>query len=426
MFIYSGNATYSNVLDGSPAALNGAPIILNAEHSVYNTVALTIAPGSQLRFTPGGTGLVVNSGGSLIAQGTPTLPITFTSNAVSPQPGDWYFLYFYSGSTGRLSHCDIAYTGLSLGYAMYMGTSDIHIAHCAIRNTLGIGLYLTGDGIAPQLDSVSVLSSSAQAIYQTTLNMSPAYHNITLAGNNPDAVFIYGGNATYSNVLDGSPAALNGAPIILNSQHSIYNSVALTITPGSQLRFTPGGTGILINSGGSLIAQGAFLQPITFTSVLTPGTRQPGDWYYLYAYAGSVLRLAYCDISYSGGASLGALAINGDNAQIQQCHIHDNKGPGIASTNASFTVTRSSIYNNGLVSNPPYGVGILNNTPHVVIDARGNWWGDPSGPNNIVSSVQVTNPLGVGNGVSDWVLFSPWLTQPPPWALNAYVPVVIR
>ena len=426
VFIYSGNATYSNVLDGSPAALNGAPIILNAEHSVYNTVALTIAPGSQLRFTPGGTGLVVNSGGSLIAQGTPTLPITFTSNAVRPQPGDWSVLYFYSGSTGRLSHCDIAYTGLSLGYAMYMGTSDIHIAHCAIRNTLGIGLYLTGDGIAPQLDSVSVLSSSAQAIYQTTLNMSPAYHNITLAGNNPDAVFIYGGNATYSNVLDGSPAALNGAPIILNSQHSIYNSVALTITPGSQLRFTPGGTGILINSGGSLIAQGAFLQPITFTSVLTPGTRQPGDWYYLYAYAGSVLRLAYCDISYSGGASLGALAINGDNAQIQQCHIHDNKGPGIASTNASFTVTRSSIYNNGLVSNPPYGVGILNNTPHVVIDARGNWWGDPSGPNNIVSSVQVTNPLGVGNGVSDWVLFSPWLTQPPPWALNAYVPVVIR
>ena len=112
--------------------------------------------------------------------------------------------------------------------------------------------------------------------------------------------------------------------------------------------------------------------------------------------------------------------------QIQECHIHDNKGPGIASTNASFTVTRSSIYNNGLVSNPPFGAGIVNNTPHVVIDARGNWWGDPSGPNNIVSSVQVTNPLGVGNGVSDWVLFSPWLTQPPPWVLNVYVPVVKR
>ncbi|MEK9185626.1 MAG: hypothetical protein AAB863_02510, partial [Patescibacteria group bacterium] len=40
------------------------------------------------------------------------------------------------------------------------------------------------------------------------------------------------------------------------------------------------------------------------------------------------------------------------------------------------------------------------------VDARNNWWGDASGPQH-----PTLNPLGLGNAVSDNVLFDPWLTS---------------
>ncbi|CAB1064228.1 hypothetical protein D1BOALGB6SA_9020, partial [Olavius sp. associated proteobacterium Delta 1] len=60
-------------------------------------------PGVEVRFEPG-TGLYIGykAGhpyyhsyyGALSAQGTETAPITFTSNAAIPAPGDWKGIYF--------------------------------------------------------------------------------------------------------------------------------------------------------------------------------------------------------------------------------------------------------------------------------------------------------------------------------------------
>ncbi|MEZ4388832.1 MAG: FlgD immunoglobulin-like domain containing protein [Candidatus Krumholzibacteriia bacterium] len=56
--------------------------------------------------------------------------------------------------------------------------------------------------------------------------------------------------------------------------------------------------------------------------------------------------------------------------------------------------------------------GVFANTQDF-LDARGSWWGDATGPFH-----PTKNPLGLGNTVSDRVLFNPWLRgnlAPLPW-----------
>ena len=48
-------------------------------------------------------------------------------------------------------------------------------------------------------------------------------------------------------------------------------------------------------------------------------------------------------------------------------------------------------------------LNVWNITPKHVVDARFNWWGDPSGPRH-----PTKNPQGLGKDVSDGVLFFPW------------------
>ena len=56
-----------------------------------------------------------------------------------------------------------------------------------------------------------------------------------------------------------------------------------------------------------------------------------------------------------------------------------------------------------------YG-GVVNHSQQVV-DARGNWWGADSGPFHTT-----LNPLGLGDTVSDRVLFDPWMRNAAIWA----------
>ncbi|MCK4941592.1 T9SS type A sorting domain-containing protein, partial [candidate division WOR-3 bacterium] len=45
--------------------------------------------------------------------------------------------------------------------------------------------------------------------------------------------------------------------------------------------------------------------------------------------------------------------------------------------------------------------------PSVTVNADSNWWGHASGPYH-----PTTNPSGLGDSVSDYVDFDPWLTGP--------------
>ncbi|HHU76314.1 MAG TPA: DUF1565 domain-containing protein [Firmicutes bacterium] len=74
---------------------------------------------------------------------------------------------------------------------------------------------------------------------------------------------------------------------------------------------------------------------------------------------------------------------------------------------------KPTIHNNTILGNMEYGV--FNGTA-AEVDATNNWWGSSSGPFHPVS-----NPEGSGDPVSDRVLFSPWLTLPPPQGIACLV-----
>ncbi|MBI2415462.1 MAG: right-handed parallel beta-helix repeat-containing protein [Candidatus Kerfeldbacteria bacterium] len=68
---------------------------------------------------------------------------------------------------------------------------------------------------------------------------------------------------------------------------------------------------------------------------------------------------------------------------------------------ANPVVTNNRIYDNT-------SSGLYNDTSSITINAKNNWWGDTSGPYNFVS-----NPTGIGDAVSRFVDFNPWLTADP-------------
>ena len=120
------------------------------------TAALTIEPGVVVRFEPG-TGLYIGEYrhylqhhyGALIVQGTEAAPITFTSNATIPAPGDWKGIYFRNqtdDSATLIEYCIFEYGGHTNNANLYLENAKPTIQYNTIRNSSHSGIYVTGSG----------------------------------------------------------------------------------------------------------------------------------------------------------------------------------------------------------------------------------------------------------------------------------------
>jgi hypothetical protein len=85
---------------------------------------LTILPGTRVVFAPLdrdgdgiGDGELLIEGG-LVARGTPTAPIVFTSGAAQPKAADWKFLYLDFAREGEIAHVisEYAYSGVQIHF----------------------------------------------------------------------------------------------------------------------------------------------------------------------------------------------------------------------------------------------------------------------------------------------------------------------
>jgi hypothetical protein len=137
-----------------------------------------------------------------------------------------------------------------------------------------------------------------------------------------------------------------------------------------------------------------------------------GNWldYALDISAGAGVTVDNCTISAcrgvaasDGSTSAGIMATTfygaGTAATITHCELTDNT-TGIevgydASDASTVAAHYNSIYGNG--------TGVYSTAP--TVDALTNWWGDATGPYHAT-----LNPSGLGNKVSDHVLFDPWMT----------------
>jgi len=102
----------------------------------------------------------------------------------------------------------------------------------------------------------------------------------------------------------------------------------------------------------------------------------------------------------------GALTITGS-------EIHNNPVGVVAASDGAITINSSSIHGNNIGIENRSEYPLYDGTddppihPAITIDARNNWWGSATGP------AHISNPGGIGDLVSDAVLFSPFLTTDP-------------
>jgi len=206
--------------------------------------------------------------------------------------------------------------------------------------------------------------------------------------------------------------------------------VTLTLEPGVIVQFQDTDDALVVD--GTLIANGTAANPILFTSDNVP--KQAGQWEQIVFHdssddVNSVLN--HCIIEYAGQFAEGNLTFysasprvtntvvrnslndgiycSGSSPQIGNCLIGNNGRDGVRTCCASSPViTNSAIFGN-------VGLGVNNLDTTKIIKAEGNYWGHPTGPydNANTDGLGLTNPGGLGDKVSEYVDWSPFLTSTP-------------
>ena len=380
---------------------------------------LTIAPGAIIKFNEG-TGIYFgyhggSSGTTLIANGTASKPITFTSAATVKAAGDWDFIGFYDGTSSATSmqYCIVEYGG---GYtsdigAIYLEEAHINIDHCTIQYSEYLGIRLNSDAWFG-----SFTSNTLKDIGLYPIGISGNYVHTIGTGNTittSKGVLVYGdyfeqASATWLNL--GCPYILYGELYIQSATGSV-----LTLQPGVEIQISDG---IYIGYGtstyGTLIAEGTSQAMIKFTSDAPAGSKTAGDWDYIgfYEGAGSNSSLTYCDIEYGGGYSdyMGMVNIDESSINLTNCTITNSASYGITTGYEGYfnTCTNNTFENNATApiqiyanwantigagntfTNTGAGIQVLSD----YIDKADATWLKHGLPYIIMGEVYVQNPTG--------------------------------
>ncbi len=295
----------------------------------------------------------------------------------------------------------------------------------AIRNNGLAGVYSgiwDGSLVNPTFRNITIANNGSTGSSYDQAGMrfdhtaiSPVFENVTFNGNTGPAIIWYcdgsitannltaAGNGVNALVLPGCDVtagrrwslAQAGIPVNVTGNITVNAGGLVTISPGSSLRFDADKA---LNIYGALYALGTVDQPITLTRITSTQT----PWRGIYIYNGTAI-LRHLDLAYGGVGNYNAIYIGGANPNVivQNSKIHNSGSNGVETTVNTAYLHYNEIYDNALM-------GIKRSAGDTPVDARYNYWGDPSGPNH-----PTLNPSGAGDSVSDYVLFDPWLTAPP-------------
>ncbi|MCX5990765.1 MAG: right-handed parallel beta-helix repeat-containing protein, partial [Chloroflexi bacterium] len=197
-----------------------SPYIVTSSVLVNEGVTLTVEPGVTVKFEAL-KGMLID--GQLVARGTASESITFTSSQTTPAKGDWVNIVFSEKSVDTnldqgggylsgsiLEYCTVEYGGASDQAALQFlsGTGTRVIEHCVIRNNASTGLRSQSTTL--HVTSCTVSGNFAGGIYasdgQSTIS------GCTISGNSAS----YGGGIRGT----GGPFTISGCTISTNSAYS--------------------------------------------------------------------------------------------------------------------------------------------------------------------------------------------------------------
>jgi hypothetical protein len=187
----SGNLTTNLRLqnDGTQYVLNGALLVKNG-------ATLTIDAGVTIKALAGGTDvyILVEKGGKIIADGTPSNPIRFTSNASNPAPGDWGGLIINGKAPISRQSGSASNAATEVNTGIFFG-GDVSNDNSGILDH--VILEYTGARIDDETEHNGLTLNGVGS--GTTIS------NIFIKNGDDDAIEFFGGTVNASNILVVNP-----------------------------------------------------------------------------------------------------------------------------------------------------------------------------------------------------------------------------
>ncbi len=257
------------------------PMIISGDVAIRNGAKLTIDPGVLFKMWPGADFYIE---GTLIAEGTPAKPITFTSYRDDSIFGDTNVDGETAGVSGDFG--GIRFTGSSTGsrlryWQIYFGGGG---GYGNIGNPL-------------QVDPRAEVSMQNMQLDNCTSN---------------------GVNIIPGNYLSNTQLNITDLPYTMNGDFTVGEGTTLTILPGVSIKLWPGSDFFV---KGTLDASGTEMQAITLTSYRDDSilgdtnndgstTAVAGDWSGIRFYSTSTgSKLIHTRLTFAGGGGYGNLGV---------------------------------------------------------------------------------------------------------------------
>lgn len=405
----------------------GSPYLVNSYVDVVAGVTLTIEPGVVIGNYDDGSSHNYNFNveGTLVANGTAELPITFNPGSngwsginITGQPGlinTGSFLNYVVLESG-------GYGGSGVGANLRLQYAVVDVHNSLFNNSSGDGILgddAGGQGVANIYDS-SFFGNAGYAVNFEDGSVNPVLHNLTATNNG--ASLGYGGNLVFINdaTLSGNHIWENmGLPYLILGTIVGPNS-QLTIQPGVHVLSFPGNDNLDVQ--GSLLADGTASQIIHFDP-LTPTLGWSGIAIMgtdVFPSAGGLLNQVIITKGGFTGGNCDLYVVYG-NATVTNSQLDSSGGSGLCLGQRSTLVMTDT----QLTNNQKYAVD--------VIDA-----GDIFYLDNLTATGNLSNTIGVegGNitdihtwqksGINTYDIFYGGLTIAPTGTLNIAPGVTVQ
>lgn len=165
----------------------GVEYLMTGKVYVEPGFTLTIEPGTVVKCKAGGTDvfLAVRRGAKIKAQGTAAAPITFTSNAGNPRPGDWGGIIL-AGKAKNNKGSDVTAEVAGLKYG---GSDD--------NDNSGVLSYVIAEYTGAKING----DQEFNGITFYSVGKATTVNNIVIKNGADDGVEFFGGNVNVQNIL---------------------------------------------------------------------------------------------------------------------------------------------------------------------------------------------------------------------------------
>ena len=270
--------------------LSGSPYIVIGGVLVSSGVTLTIEPGVEVKFD---SELSLQIDGEIVAIGTESNMITFTSNQISPAAGDWGYILFTDSSTNAiydptgnytsgciLEYCIVEYAGGTVQGAVRVENSGPFIKNTIISDNLSVGVFSSSGNlqISDCLIESNTNSSCGGGIKISGGSIDLLNTNIrnNISGSCYQYYYYVGGGGIYINNVN---ATISNCNIEYNSSSGcgagIFFANGIVILSYNDIMYNNGNGICCISRSGSLEINNNVIAKNQGKGIYIPQTTQP-------------------------------------------------------------------------------------------------------------------------------------------------------